>query len=151
MSKSAITILIIIVLVIVGYFIWGQGPENEPQVEERGEEMMVENGTSEEMMVEGEEVMTKEGIQEFNVSGIPFEFSVKEIRVKEGDTVRINFTSDDGLHDWVVDEFSASTKQLKAGESETIEFVANKAGEFEYYCSVGNHRAQGMVGKLIVE
>ena len=57
------------------------------------------------------------------------------------------------MHDWVIDEFSARAKQIQAGETDTVEFVANKKGTFEYYCSVGNgfHRQQGMVGKLIVE
>jgi plastocyanin len=32
-----------------------------------------------------------------------------------------------------------------------IEFVANKKGKFEYYCSVGEHRAMGMKGNLVVE
>jgi nitrite reductase (NO-forming) len=87
----------------------------------------------------------------FDVSGKPFEFSVKEIRVKKGDKVRINFTSTQGMHDWVVDEFSAKTKVLQAGQNDSVEFTADKAGTFEYYCSVPTHRQQGMVGKLIVE
>jgi plastocyanin len=29
--------------------------------------------------------------------------------------------------------------------------VADKKGTFEYYCSVGQHRALGMKGKLVVE
>jgi len=37
------------------------------------------------------------------------------------------------------------------GTPTSVTFVADKTGTFEYYCSVGNHRAQGMVGKLIVE
>src|SRR3989338_6726741 len=84
----------------------------------------------------------------FEVTGEPFMFTPAEIRVKVGDTVRINFTNKAGMHDWVIDEFSARTKVLQAGQSETIEFVAEQAGTFEYYCSVANHRAQGMVGKL---
>lgn len=92
-------------------------------------------------------------VKTFEVEGKPFEFSMKEIRVKEGDTVRITFKNTEGMHDWTIDEFNARTKQIQAGESDTVEFVANKKGTFEYYCSVGNgfHRQQGMVGKLIVE
>lgn len=33
----------------------------------------------------------------------------------------------------------------------SVTFVADETGTFEYYCSVGNHRGQGMIGKLIVE
>ena len=53
-------------------------------------------------------------------------------------------------HDWKVDEFAVATKILSVGEEETIEFVASKAGTFEYYCSVGSHRANGMKGSLTI-
>ncbi len=97
------------------------------------------------------DVLTGPAVKIYNVTGTPFEFSVKEMRVKKGDTVQVVFTNGGGFHNWVIDEFNASTKQISAGQTETIEFVADKSGIFEYYCSVGNHRQQGMVGKLIVE
>lgn len=87
----------------------------------------------------------------FNITGVNFSFSQPEIRVKKGDKVRIEFTSTDGFHDWVVDEFAAATEKVNTGGSTSVEFVADKVGTFEYYCSVGQHRAMGMVGKLIVE
>ena len=57
----------------------------------------------------------------------------------------------EGFHNFTVDEFNARTRQINAGETDTIQFTADKAGTFEYYCNVGNHREMGMVGKLIVE
>lgn len=87
----------------------------------------------------------------FSVNGTNFAFDVTEIRVKEGDTVTINFESQDGFHDWVVDEFDAATEKVRPGTPTSVTFVADKAGTYEYYCSVGSHRAQGMVGTLIVE
>ena len=141
MNKT-ITIVIVLVLVAAGaYFVWGMGGNQTqtPSDTETGDSMTGDNAT------------TTTQVKEFKVSGTPFKFSVEEIRVKQGDTVRIVFTNEEGLHDWVIDEFSARTKQLKVGESETIEFVADKTGTFEYYCSVGTHRAMGMVGNLIVE
>lgn len=91
------------------------------------------------------------GATVFNVTGKNFEFSVKEMKVKKGDTVTVNFESTGGFHDWVVDEFKAATKQVNPGTKTSVTFVADKAGTFEYYCSVGKHRASGMVGTLIVE
>lgn len=88
---------------------------------------------------------------EFDVTGTNFEFSVKEMRVKKGDTVLIRFSNEGGFHDWVIDEFNASTPRISEGGEAMVEFVADKAGEFEYYCSVGSHRQLGMVGRLIVE
>lgn len=90
-------------------------------------------------------------VKEFDLSAKSFEFSQTEIKVKRGDTVKLTLMVTEGLHDWVVDEFNAKTKQLRRGESESIVFVADKTGTFEYYCSVGTHRKMGMMGKLIVE
>lgn len=87
----------------------------------------------------------------FDIDGFNYGFSEEEIVVNEGDTVTINFTSTEGLHDWVVDEFNASTAQVGSGQSDSITFVADRAGEFEYYCSISSHRQQGMVGTLIVQ
>ena len=73
------------------------------------------------------------------------------ITVNAGDRVRIEFSSSEGFHDWVIDEFNAYTDRVKAGEKSSVEFVADIKGEFEYYCSVGQHRANGMKGKFIVQ
>ena len=99
----------------------------------------------------------------YNIVGTNFEFDVKEMRVKKGDEITVVLAVEDGFHDWAIDGFelrhddgiqngnTIGTKQIRAGESSTVTFIADKVGEFEYYCSVGNHRELGMVGKLIVE
>ena len=74
-----------------------------------------------------------------------------DIKVKKGDTVTINFMNKEGIHDWVIDEFGVRTPKIQAGQSASVTFVADKTGTFEYYCSVGSHRARGMRGNLIVE
>jgi len=56
-----------------------------------------------------------------------------------------------GNHDWVVDEFDAATDVISAGATDTIQFVADQTVEFEYFCSAGSHRQQGMYGTLIGE
>ena len=111
-----------------------------------GDAMMGDEGK---MMEDG--TMMEEATVTVDLTGKNFEFSKKEIRVKEGDVVKINFTSESGFHDWVVDEFNAKTAQVQGGNSSSVTFVADKKGTFEYYCSVGQHRANGMVGTLIVE
>ncbi len=99
-----------------------------------------------------EMVVVQDGeVKIFDVVGGDFSFDVKEIRVKKGDKVKIVFENQEGFHDWVIDEFNARTPQIKAGKTEEVEFVADKVGTFEYYCSVGKHRQNGMKGKLIVE
>ena len=92
----------------------------------------------------------------FNLTGVPFKFIMDgiespELRVNYGDRVRINFISTEGFHNWVVDEFNAMTQNISAGNSTYVEFIAGKRGTFEYYCSIGMHRQNGMFGKLVVE
>jgi plastocyanin len=84
------------------------------------------------------------------VSASNYEFSPDVIQVENGQTVRIVLTSTQGTHDWVVDEFSAATALVLAGNTRAVDFVADQTGEFEFYCSVENHRALGMVGTLTV-
>jgi plastocyanin len=92
------------------------------------------------------------GVREVTVTGSPFKFEPAEIKVKQGDTVRVKFVNAEGTHDFVVPDFNVQTKQLStANAEETVEFVADKKGSFEYFCSVGNHREMGMKGMLIVE
>ena len=90
-------------------------------------------------------------VKEVTVTNDGFTFIPGEIRVNRGDTVRVTYENAGGFHYWVIDEFDAATRQIPAGRSETVEFVADQAGEFEFYCSVGNHRARGMWGNFIVE
>jgi len=90
-------------------------------------------------------------VKEFTVEGSNFKFTPKALTVKEGDSVKIIFKNVEGLHDFVIDELNVATKQIKGEEEETIEFIASKAGTYEYYCSIGKHREMGMKGTLTVE
>ncbi len=90
-------------------------------------------------------------VKSFTVTGSNFKFDPSTITVNRGDTVKITFKNTDGFHDFKIDEFNVATAQIKGGASETVTFVADKTGSFEYYCSVGQHRAMGMKGTLIVK
>ena len=99
-----------------------------------------------------ETVITNEtGVKIFNVSGANFRFDPKTITVKKGDKVRIVFKSLDMMHDWDITELGVDSPVTVAGETSEFEFTADQAGEFEYFCSVGQHRTNGMVGTLVVE
>lgn len=89
-------------------------------------------------------------VKEFTVSGSNFKFEPANITVNKGDTVKIIFKDDDGTHNLVVDGYNVSTRILSDGQ-DSIQFVADKTGTFEYYCSVGSHRDLGMKGNLIVQ
>src|SRR5690349_7947018 len=76
--------------------------------------------------------------RDFNISAGSYFFKPNSMTVNKGDTVRITVVNSGGYHDFVIDEFNTRTNRLQAGETETITFVANKSGTFEYYCSVGS-------------
>jgi nitrite reductase (NO-forming) len=100
--------------------------------------------------------LTVEETKTFIINGENFKFTMNglenpDIRVKEGERVKIEFVNEEGFHDWKIDEFNAATEKISAGATSSVEFVADKKGTFEYYCSVGSHRANGMKGNFIVE
>jgi len=98
------------------------------------------------VVVENEEIT----IKEFVVTGVPFSFTPNSMVVNKGDTVKVTFKNGGGTHDFKIDEFNVATPIINAGEEQSVTFVADKSGTFEYYCSVGNHRALGMVGTFTV-
>lgn len=94
---------------------------------------------------------TPGNIKEFTVDGSNYSFNPAEIRVKKGDTVKITFKDGDGQHNLVVDGYNVSTSTIGPGSTDSVTFVADKAGTFEYFCSVDSHRDLGMKGSLVVE
>ena len=145
MSKTAVwTIIVIIVLVIVGAFMF-MGANNTPEVANT-----TNTGEPNSSSQEPSATSTVPTAKEFTVNGSNFAFDVKTITVNKGDTVTIHFINTTGTHDFVIDEFDVATPTLQTGQKADVTFVADKAGSFEYYCSIGTHRAMGMKGTLIV-
>ncbi len=89
--------------------------------------------------------------KEFTVSGANFSFTPSTLTVKKGDKVKITFVDTQGFHDFKIDELGVASKKIQGGAQDVVEFTADKTGSFEYYCSVGEHRAMGMKGTLTVE
>jgi plastocyanin len=96
-------------------------------------------------------MMQQVSLKKFTVEGSDYKFSPSVMKVNKGDTVQITFKNVGGDHNFVLDEFDVETNTISDGEEEEVEFVADKAGVYEYYCSEGKHREMGMVGKLTVE
>jgi plastocyanin len=76
-------------------------------------------------------------------------FSLKTMEVKKGDMVRIKITNTAGMHDFSLDEYGIK-KELPLNQEVVVEFTADKAGTFEYYCSMPGHKAAGQRGTLTV-
>jgi len=154
MLKVLITIIVVVLLVAGGIYIF-KPAKTEPASSDN--EVVTE--TQDEVTTESSITNANEEEQEekvFILTGENFKFIMNgvnnpDIKVKEGDKIRIEFTSTKGLHDWKIDEFNAATEKVNDGSSTSVEFVADKKGTFEYYCSVGQHRAEGMKGNFVVE
>lgn len=91
------------------------------------------------------------GQKVFTIHGGNFYFAPNQITVNKGDKVKIVFEADKGFHDFVLDEFNVKTERVSGGQTTGAEFTADKTGTFEFYCSVGSHRAMGMKGQLTVQ
>lgn len=78
-----------------------------------------------------------------------FFFEPAVIRAEVGQEVEVVFAENSGVHTFVIDELGVNVP-ISAGDSTT--FTADlEPGTYAFYCSVGNHRALGMEGTLIVE
>ena len=78
-------------------------------------------------------------------------FDKSELTAKAGKVTITMDNPSDTPHNVVIDADGA-TPGATVGKGEKSEASADlQAGEYTYYCSVGNHRAEGMEGKLTVQ
>lgn len=80
-----------------------------------------------------------------------WKFEPNTITVNQGDTVRLQIKNIDVTHGFSLPAFGVN-KQLDAGKTTTVEFVADKKGTFTFACSVfcgAGHSS--MTGKMVVE
>lgn len=97
------------------------------------------------------EAATDANVKTIEIEAGSFYYKPNTIEVNKGQKVKIVMKSVSMMHDFVVDELGVKLPIVKNGDTGTIEFTADKVGSFEYYCSVGQHRANGQVGTLTVK
>lgn len=134
----------------------GNGQKAQAPIAENNVENNTVNEIAKETEAEGGLVNAKvevgtPAVKEFTISGKNFSFAPSTIIVQKGDKVKITFKNENGFHDFVIDGYGVATKQTQSPTMEVLEFTADKAGSFEYYCSVGSHRQMGMKGTFIVK
>lgn len=118
------------------------------------DDAMMEHDGMEKMEKDGEAMMKSDEEADFTLSATNFSYAPNTITAKAGETITVKLEIEDGFHDFVIDELDVATSQISTGESEMVEITIpeDASGEsYEFYCSVGNHRAQGMVGTLVIE
>ena len=95
--------------------------------------------------------MAQSDVREIKMTAKKYEFSPAEIRVKQGEKVRLLITPTDRAHGFEIKELNIKAK-LPKGQETAIEFTADKSGEMEFHCADFCGLGHGkMKGKLIVE
>lgn len=149
-----IAAVIIVAVVGVGIFMTRNNQDSEAVNTEttmETEDGMAPDTTNTESGEQSAAGTSEEAVQIIEVEAGSFYYEPNEIRVKQGDKVRIVMNSVSMMHDFVIDELGVKMPVVQNGDTGTVEFTVTEKGTFEYYCSVGQHRAQGQVGTLIVE
>jgi nitrosocyanin len=147
MNKSILAVIIGVVVIGGGFMLY----RNSPMSTTTPQSASITDGTTPASPeVPASEPTNAGQVKEFSVSGGEFYYEPSTLAVKKGDKVRIIFKNTDGFHDFRIDELGVATKKINDGQSDTVEFTADKVGSFEYYCSVGKHRQMGMKGTLTV-
>jgi len=139
-NKGLLIIIILVVLLVGGYFLFVGRTKTLP----------APGSVTREVPFNGGEVVTS--VRAVQLEGKEFSFTPSSISVKAGEKVRVSFTNAGSFpHNITFDGLNVASDTISPGESTTVEFTASESGTFNFYCSVGNHRAQGMEGSLEVE
>lgn len=80
-----------------------------------------------------------------------FAFEPARIEVTDGERVRLQVKSDDGVHGLSIKKFRVNKMIPRGGEPVTIDFVASRPGTYEILCSeeCGDGH-ESMTGSLVV-
>ena len=89
-------------------------------------------------------------IKTFSLVAKQWAFEPGTVTVTKGDTVHLTITSKDVTHGFKIQEYGINEK-INPGKKTEIEFVADKAGTFSFFCSVPCGKGHtGMNGQLVV-
>lgn len=150
MKNTYIAIIVLVVLIAGGVLLFGMNKQAEAPETPETNQININMPVLPDENSDLPPVPETEVVKEFTVKGDNFSFNPSAITLNKGDKVKITFTNIEGFHDFKIDAYGVATKQSKSPATEVLEFTADKAGSFEYYCSVGSHKAQGMKGTLVV-
>lgn len=146
-------ILIVLILLALGAgAIWYVNQSGQPTTNDAEQTTAASTPAPVSDLQGSSENVTADGVREITIEGSEFKFSLNALTFTSGQPVRLIFKNAGKMpHDWVVDELGVRTKIIEGGKEDIIEFTPDKAGTYEYYCSVGKHREMGMKGMLTVE
>ncbi len=90
------------------------------------------------------------GAPQMAVTATSFRFEPSELTVAAGRPVNVALTSQDALHDFVV-EGAGFHLSADAGDTSSAALTVPRPGTYTVYCSVPGHRAAGMEATLRVD
>jgi len=91
------------------------------------------------------------GIHEIQVTLRKYEFSPGTLLVRKGEHVKLIMAAADHDHGFKLDDFDINQK-IPKGTTVVVEFIADKAGTFQFRCSsVCGLGHRNMKGILVVE
>lgn len=86
-------------------------------------------------------------VQEVTINASNWKFDVTEIKAKVGDTIKLTLKNADGVHGIAIEDLGVKIKN-----EETVEIKLDKAGTFEYHCSIQCGQGHdNMTGLIVVE
>ena len=86
----------------------------------------------------------------FRITAKRYSFTPNRIEVTEGDLIRVELRADDIAHSLTIDDYRIS-KRVEAGQPVVLEFRAERAGTFPFYCNLQiDEGCRSMRGELIV-
>lgn len=87
---------------------------------------------------------------EITVTARKYSFSPARIEVNQDDIVKITLKAEDIPHSLTIDEYRIA-KRAAPGQPANIEFRADRAGTFTFYCNLtADARCKEMRGELVV-
>jgi plastocyanin len=154
MNKSVGIIVVIAVVAIIGIgAVVLTGDDNETNNNQTNSTSQSDASSATPANNEEQQEAVENSDVTVDIIGSNFEFSQDEITAKPGDIVTINYSVDGGSHDFVIDELGVQSEVISSSATDTVTFTVpeDAAGQtYAFYCSIGNHRAQGMEGQLVI-
>ena len=86
----------------------------------------------------------------FAITARNYAFTPNRIEMTKDDLVSLTIEGADQVHSFAIDEFRIA-KRIAPGTTVTIEFRADRAGSFNYYCNIAaDSGCKAMRGTLVV-
>ena len=101
-----------------------------------------------------EENITDKYQSEIIIEASEFKFEPNIFRVKEGQKVKLIIKNKGKIpHNLKIEKENVifQTSLIAPNEETILEFTAPPKGEYDFYCTLDDHKLRGMFGKMIVE